>query len=67
MIGLIDKYHWGESSKITREQASEMAERLGRMELHLASGNTLLEAAVEQSEAFLQNRKARTNFSGSVH
>ena len=65
MIGLLDKYHWEKSSKITREQASAMAERLGQMELHLANGDTLLQAAIEQGDAFLENRKARTAFSGS--
>jgi hypothetical protein len=67
MIGLVDKYQLGKSAKITREQASEMAERLGRMELHLANGDTLLQAAADHAEAFLQNRKARTTFSDSIH
>ncbi len=67
MVGLLHKFHWEKSSKITREQASDMAERLGRMDLHLTNGDTLLEAAVEQAEAFLQNRAARTSFTGTLH
>jgi hypothetical protein len=67
IVGLFAKFHWGKSNKITKEQASAVAERIGQMELHLSNGDTLLQAAIEQGEAFLQNRKARTTFSGTVH
>ncbi len=67
IFGLVDKYHWGKSPKITREQASAVAEKLGQMEIHLATGDALLEASTEVSEAFLQNRQARTSFEESVH
>ena len=67
IVGLFAKFHWGKSKRITQEQASAVAERIGQMELHLSNGDTLLQAAIEQGDAFLQNRKARTTFSGTVH
>jgi hypothetical protein len=62
ILGLISKYnvHSSQSSKITREQASDLAGRFGQMRLHLLTGDVLLQREIEASEAFLQNRKART-------
>jgi hypothetical protein len=64
ILGLIEKlnFHSSRSHKITASEAGELAEKFGRMRLHLANGDTLLQASIEQSEAFLENRKARQNF-----
>lgn len=60
--GLIAKYniHSSQSGKITREQASALAEKLGAMQMHLSVGSGLLEEDIEQSQAFLENREAAT-------
>jgi hypothetical protein len=60
--GLISKFHWRGPRKITEEQASAVAEKLGQMRMHLLAGDLLMQAAIEKSSAFLENRKARDNF-----
>jgi hypothetical protein len=62
--GLIEKYNFRSShpSKITRAQASAVAEKLGAMRLHLSVGSGLLQEDIELSQAFLENREARHNF-----
>jgi hypothetical protein len=60
--GLITRFHWGDKSRITREQADILAERFGRMRLHLLTGDLLLKESIEVSEAFLQNRPFQSNF-----
>jgi hypothetical protein len=69
IVGLIDKYrfHSGPSSKITAEQAGALAEKFGQMRMHLADGDTLLQVAIELDEAYLENRKPRSNFSEILH
>ncbi len=67
VLGLISKFDWNDKSKITAEQASAIAERLGQMRLHLMTGDLLLQVDTEASEAFLQNRKARTDFNENLH
>lgn len=64
ILGLIEKlnFHSSRSHKITAAEAGELAEKFGQMRLHLANGDTLLQMSIEQSEAFLENRKARENF-----
>jgi hypothetical protein len=68
ILGLIAKFnfHSSRSHNITPGQASALAEKFGQMRLHLATGDTLLEMDIEQSEAFLQNRKALDNFSETL-
>jgi hypothetical protein len=61
ITGLLAKFH-GRYNKLTADQASEMAEKLGEMRLHVAMGDTQLQIAIEQSEAFLEHRKARADF-----
>jgi hypothetical protein len=62
--GLIAKYnfHSSRSSRITREQASAVAEKLGAMQMHLSLGKGVLEEDIEQSQAFLENREPRPTF-----
>ena len=69
ILGLISKYgiHSSPSSRITREQASALAERFGQMRLHLLTGDLLLQRDIEASEAFLENRKARATIEESLH
>ena len=64
ILGLIEKlnFHSNRSHKITAAEAGELAEKFGRMRLHLANGDTLLQMSIEHSKAFLENRKARENF-----
>jgi len=65
--GLIAKYHWHHSGKITAEQASQMAEILGQMRQYLAVGNSLLEVCIDQNQSFLENRKPQNNFTETTH
>ena len=69
IVGLIDKYrfHSGLKSKITAEQAGALAEKFGQMRMHLADGDTLLQVSIELDEAYLENRKPRSNFSETLH
>jgi hypothetical protein len=69
ILGLIAKYsiHSSQSSKITRDQASALAERFGQMQLHLLTGGVLLQREIEASEAFLLNRKARSTIEENLH
>jgi len=67
IMGLIAKYHFTERSKMTREQASNLAEKLGQMELHLSYGDTLLQSAVDHGQAFLEHREPKHEFSGAIH
>jgi hypothetical protein len=60
--GLVAKYHWRHSGKITAEQASSVAEILGQTKLYLSNGESMLQACIEQNQAFLENRKPRDNF-----
>ena len=66
ILGLINKYHWGKDSKITREQAGAIAEKLGQMEFHLSRGDAVLQWAIEQNSAFLENRKPATSFTAEI-
>jgi hypothetical protein len=65
--GLIAKFHLSQSSKVTKEQASALAELLGQMRWHLAVGDGMLLESIEQDQAFLQNRKAREDFEENLH
>ena len=65
--GLIAKYHWGHSGKITAAQASAVAEILGQTKLYLSNGESMLQVCIEQNQAFLENRKPRSNFTEQAH
>jgi hypothetical protein len=69
ILGLVSRYsvHSSQSSKITVEQASALAEKFGQMRMHLLAGDLLLQRNIEASEAFLQNRQARTNIWETLH
>jgi uncharacterized membrane protein YccC len=62
--GLLAKYNSRSShgSKITREQASALAEKLGAMQMHLSVGSGLLQEDIELSQAFLENREPKHEF-----
>ena len=64
--GLLAKYHWYTAGKISTEQASAVAEKLGQMRLHLSAGNSLLQVCIEQDRAFLENREPRSNYSETL-
>jgi len=61
--GLIVKFHWDKSGKITTEQAGQIAEILGRMRFDLSIGDSLLEACIDHNQSFLENRKPREVYS----
>jgi hypothetical protein len=64
ILGLIKKFNFDKaSSKITAEQAGAVAEKLGQMSVHLATGDTLLRVDIEHSTAFLENRQPNGDFS----
>jgi hypothetical protein len=65
--GLIAKYHWRHSGKITAEQASQMAEIFGQMRQYLAVGDSLLEVCIDQNQSFVENRKPQKNFTETMH
>jgi hypothetical protein len=60
--GLINKFDLSNHKKITREEASEMAEKLGLMKWHLAIQDGQLKVSIEQAQAFFENRPANDNF-----
>jgi hypothetical protein len=66
LIGLLTKFHWTDKTKITADQASQMAERLGQMKLNIVADDLLLQKTVERADAFLQNRKAKDNFNENI-
>jgi hypothetical protein len=65
--GLIAKFHMSRTSKVTREEASALAEQLGQMRWHLAIGDGILQECIEQDQAFLEKRKAREDFEETLH
>lgn len=67
MVGLLNRFNWSEKNRITADQASQMAERLGRMKLHIVTGDLLLQKSIERSDAFIENRKARDDFHESFN
>jgi hypothetical protein len=67
IMGLISRYHWGESGKVTAEQASALAERFGQMRIHQADDEVLLKECIELSQAFLENRIPKGDFSERLH
>lgn len=68
VLGLIDKFGFRGtiSKKITVEQADALAEKFGQMRLHLLAGDLVFQECIEHSQAFLENRKSKENFSGSL-
>jgi hypothetical protein len=65
--GLIARFHWTDKRKITEDQASQLAEKLGQMRLHLLAGDLLLKQCIEVSEAFLEGRKPNDDFHESLN
>jgi hypothetical protein len=60
--GLIHKFDLSKDKKITREEASEMAEKLGQMKWHLAVYDGQLKVCIEEAQAFFENRPANDTF-----
>jgi uncharacterized glyoxalase superfamily protein PhnB len=74
ILGLISRYNWHDADKkivirkkITTEQAGAVAEKLTHAQMHLLIGDLLLQECIENSQAYLENRKSRTNFTESLH
>jgi hypothetical protein len=44
-----------------------VAEKLTHAQMHLLIGDLLLQGCIENSQAYLENRKPRTNFTESLH
>jgi len=66
-LGLGTKFHMhmGDMS-LNAEQASDLAEILGQMRMHMAVADTQLQEATEKSSAFLERRKAREGFETNI-
>lgn len=62
LVGLLSKFNLSDRHKITREEASTMAEKVGLMKWHLAIDDGQLKVCVEDAQAFLENRKANDSF-----
>jgi hypothetical protein len=62
MLGMINRFNWNKTTRITEEQASEMAGKLAEMKLHLVTSDLLLRECIEANAAFLEGRKAREDF-----
>lgn len=67
IFGLIARFHWHDDQKVTAEQASAVAERLGQAQLHLAAGSVLLRENIEVNQAFLDNREPKSDFGENIH
>jgi hypothetical protein len=67
MVGLLNRFNWNEHNKITEDQASQMAEYLGRMKLHVVALDLQLQRNIETNQAFVENRKARDDFHESFN
>lgn len=76
IIGILSQFHtdvdWRSSSrrilggsKITREEAAAIANRLGEMRTHLAISGVLFDEYTELNAAFVEARKPRRNLGGS--
>jgi hypothetical protein len=66
LVGLLTRFNWNDKTKITVDQAGQMAERLGQMKLHIVTGDLLLKKSIEKADAFVQNRVAREDFTENI-
>ncbi|MGA9585521.1 MAG: hypothetical protein WBQ95_09350 [Terracidiphilus sp.] len=66
LIGLLARFNWNDKTKITVDQAGQMAERLGQMKLHIVTRDLLLKKSIEKADAFLQNRPAKEDFTVNI-
>jgi hypothetical protein len=75
VFGLLSQYHtdidWkskkiSEGSKITREEAAAIANKLGEMRMHLDISDIYFEEYVEFNAAFMEGRTPRENLGGSL-
>lgn len=67
IFGLINKFHWHENGTIPADQAAAVAEKLGIMQVHLATASAILKENVEVNQAFLEGREAKDTFEEDVH
>lgn len=74
ILGMIARYNWHNvdkkialPKKITAEQAGAVAEKLTHAQMHLLIGDLLLQGCIENSQAYLENRKPRSNFTESLN
>jgi hypothetical protein len=63
IFGLIAKFNMAGNKAFSADEASELAERLGEMQLHLAAGSAFLKENIEVNSAFLEGREAKGDFS----
>jgi hypothetical protein len=61
LLGLISKYHLQDDRKLTATQADALSETLGRMRMHLALSDGLLQLAIQEDSSFLENREGNAN------
>jgi hypothetical protein len=61
--GIMAQYHMdAKDSKITKEEAAAIANKLGEMKFHLGFGGAIFNENVELNAAFEEGRKPRTEF-----
>ena len=65
LFGLLNKFNWNGKTKSTADQASQMAENLGKLRMHVIRADLLLQESLERNSAFLENRKPRETFEES--
>ncbi len=65
LAALVNRFNLAPKAPITREQASEIAERLGRMKMHLLFLDMIMQGSIEEDGTFLAHRKPRERYSGN--
>jgi hypothetical protein len=66
IFGLIRRFDWGPKSHITPDQASQMSDLLGQMQLHLPLGSAVFNENLEVNQAFVEGRKPKDNFTETL-
>jgi hypothetical protein len=62
MLGMIEQFNWSDKTRITAEQASQMAGKLGTMKMHMVTGQLLLERSTEACSAILEGLQPKEDF-----
>ena len=63
IYGIVSEYHLDpKTTKVTKEEAEDMAEKFGEMQFHLGFTSAILDENIELNAAFVEGRKPRTNF-----
>lgn len=67
IFGIMAEFHMdAKDTKISKEEASAIAEKLGEMKFHLGMGSSILDENMEFNAAFVEGRKPRTDFTATI-